>query len=286
MKFDQEKLKGMLWGLVVGDCMGSPIQFTSKKHHREITKMEPAIDVYFMDLPKGYWTDDSSMAFCIMESVIQNQGYDLKDIAANFLRWYDTGFLSSCSRAFDIGRATHMAMQGLRKGELKNGVDSSQGNGSIMRFAPSFILAEACGRPEINIEIGDLTHCSSELHQLLDELRLTFLALMENDSSRIHSTHTRESVPNSGWAFDTIEAAYWAFCNYPTFREGMLAAVNLGGDSDSIGAVYGQLAGAYFGFSAIPQEWIHDVKDWQEIDARIAAFLNAIDIIRNNKQTK
>ena len=283
MNFDQDKLRGMLWGLVVGDCMGSPIQFTSKDGHREITAMEPAVGVYGMDLPKGYWTDDSSMAFCIMESVIRLRRYDLPDIAANFLRWYQTGFLSSWKRAFDIGGATHRAMRGILQGRLQNGDDSTQGNGSIMRFAPGFILAEACNNPDIIAEISDLTHNSRAIRRLLAELRLTCLAILDGDASRLHSTHTRESAPNSGWAFDTVEAATWAFCNHTTFREGMLAAVNLGGDSDSIGAVYGQLAGAYFGCDAIPQEWIHDVKDWQTIDARITDFLKTIDEIRNRK---
>jgi ADP-ribosylglycohydrolase len=223
------------------------------------------------------------MAFCVMESFSRLGKYDLADIAHNFVRWIDEGFWSSADHAFDVGNATYSAVEGIKDGRLKNGTEDSQGNGSIMRFAPGFILAEACNNPDIIAEISDLTHNSRAIRRLLAELRLTCLALIDGDASRLHSTHTRESAPNSGWAFDTVEAATWAFCNHPTFREGMLAAVNLGGDSDSIGAVYGQLAGAYFGCDAIPQEWIHDVKDWQTIDARITDFLKTIDEIRNRK---
>ena len=103
------------------------------------------------------------------------------------------------------------------------------------------------------------------------------MSLLNGDKSVIHSAHTRESVPNSGWAFDTVEAAYWALCHFDSFREGMLAAVNLGGDSDSIGAVYGQFAGAYYGFSAIPEEWIRQVKNWQWVDSFIDDFLKLAD---------
>ena len=92
---DFEHLKGMLWGLVVGDCIGSPIQFSSKDHHRIISGMEPAVGVYGVDFPAGYWTDDSSMAFCVMESLMRLKRYDLQDIANNFVKWLENGFMSS-----------------------------------------------------------------------------------------------------------------------------------------------------------------------------------------------
>ena len=105
MEFD--KAKGMLWGLVIGDCLGSPIQFTDMDAHPHITEMVPC---KIFNTPAGYWTDDSSMAFCIMESVVRTGGYDLKDIAQNFVRWYDDGFWSSLSHSFDVGGATSAAI--------------------------------------------------------------------------------------------------------------------------------------------------------------------------------
>ena len=87
---------------------------------------------------------------------------------------------------------------------------------------------------------------------------------------------SRTDVPNSGWAKDTVDAAFWAFCSTDNFKDGMLAAVNLGGDSDSIAAVYGQIAGVYYGYEAIPQEWICDVKDHQWVDEFINQFLEVL----------
>ena len=275
---DFEHLKGMLWGLVVGDCIGSPIQFSSKDHHRIISGMEPAVGVYGVDFPAGYWTDDSSMAFCVMESLMRLKRYDLQDIANNFVKWLENGFMSSWEgRAFDVGGATYHAIRGIQQGMLKNGNDSTQGNGSIMRFAPGFIWSLATHCPNINEEISDLTHNSPAIRGLVRQISEKLTSLLNGDKSVIHSTHTRESVPNSGWAFATVEAAYWALCHFDSFREGMLAAVNLGGDSDSIGAVYGQLAGAYYGFSAIPEEWIRQVKNWQWVDSFIDDFLKLAD---------
>ena len=86
---------------------------------------------------------------------------------------------------------------------------------------------------------------------------------------------TREAVNNSGWCVSTLDAALWAFHTTKSFRDGMIAAVNLGGDSDSIGAVYGQIAGAYYGLSAIPAEWKEAVKDWKKVDDFIIGFLHA-----------
>ena len=91
----QERYMGMLWGLVVGDCLGSPIQFSDKDNHPFITEMEYCP---VFKLPAGYWTDDSSMAFCVMESFSRLGKYDLADIAHNFVRWIDEGFWPAPTR--------------------------------------------------------------------------------------------------------------------------------------------------------------------------------------------
>ena len=133
-----DRFKGMFWGLVVGDCLGSPIQFSGKDQHPRITEMEPCA---IFSTPPGYWTDDSSMAFCIAESFVRLEHYDLADIANNFARWYRDGFWSSLPRAFDIGNATALACQNIiQRGQLVNGSEESQGNGSIMRMAPAIIM--------------------------------------------------------------------------------------------------------------------------------------------------
>ena len=277
----KDKYKGMLWGLVVGDCLGSPIQFSDKHAHRNITRMEEAIHVYReMDhLPKGCWTDDSSMAFCIMESFIRRKYFDLNDVANNFIRWREDGFLSSAEKAFDIGGATDCAIDKMiHDGSLKNGDENSQGNGSLIRYAPAFILERQGKGRQICRRVNDLTHDSEFVRTQMERLRVAIDAALKDDRSKVTTPCTdREDVPNSGWSKDTVDAAFWAFCTSDNFREGMLAAVNLGGDSDSIGAVYGQLAGAYYGYEAIPQEWIRAVKDYRRVDGLIDDFLDALE---------
>ena len=268
----------MLWGLVVGDCLGSPIQFSGKDHHPYITRMEPAAGIYGRDLPKGYWTDDSSMAFCIMESFVRRKHFDLNDIANNFIRWYDNGFLSSVPGwSFDIGSATADAIENIKNGSLVNGDEESQGNGSLMRYAPAFILEREGKGKNICRKINDLTHNSDFVRKQMERLHDALEAALEGDKSKLTTRCTdRADVPNSGWSKDTVDAAFWAFCTTDNFKDGMLAAVNLGGDSDSIAAVYGQIAGAYYGYEAIGQEWVRDVKDHQWVGDFIDQFLEAL----------
>ena len=270
----QEHYMGMLWGLVVGDCLGSPIQFSNKDHHAYITEMEYCP---FFDKPAGYWTDDSSMAFCVMESYKRLGKYDLKDIGNNFVRWHDDGFCSSDDEAFDIGNATEMAIAGISQGQLKNGTEESQGNGSIMRLAPSYIIARELDSHSILHEISDLTHDSQAVRETVDKMASVLDDHCAGRKTEIQSSYvTREEVNNSGWCVSTLDAALWAFHTTDSFRDGMIAAVNLGGDSDSIGAVYGQIAGAYYGLSSIPAEWKEAVKDWKIVDEFMTDFLHTM----------
>ena len=276
--FNFQRAKGMLWGLIVGDAFGSPIQFSGMDSHPWITEM---VECPVFRLPPGYWTDDGSMAMCIMDSYVRKGCYDLKDIAATFVKWLKEGYLSSIDgRAFDVGCATYDSVTAFaRTGSLVNGREESQGNGSIMRFAPSYLLAQKESDPaKVMHEISDLTHSSSVVRNVCD----SFAAVLDEHLAG-NRTQTgpgketkRESVNNSGWAVSTLQAALWAFNTTQSFEEGLIAAVNLGGDSDSIGAVFGQIGGAYYGFDAIPDRWVKAVKTWEKVDALIERFLDAL----------
>ena len=273
----RDKAKGALWGLVVGDCLGSPIQFSGKDSHPWI---EEVVECPVFGLPPGYWTDDGSMAMCIMDSYVRKGGYDLKDIAETFLKWLKDGYLSSIDgRSFDVGGTTYGSVMAFaRTGSLANGCESAQGNGSIMRFAPSYLIARKEGNPtKVMHEISDLTHCSKRVREVVDR----FAAILDEHltgkrTAEVSAYKTREEANNSGWAVSTLESALWAFNPTNNFRDALVAAVNLGGDSDTIGAVCGQLAGTFYGYSAIPKEWITAVKDWKRVDALIDHFLDVV----------
>ena len=272
----RDRAKGALWGLVVGDCLGSPIQFTGKESHPWISQMVAC--PMFGGLPPGYWTDDSSMAMCIMDSYVRKGKYDLKDIGMTFAKWYQDGYLSSVNGAsFDIGLATANACREIAfRGSFINGSEQSQGNGSIMRFSPSWFIAQKANDPAtVMHEISDLTHSSYRVRETIDKLaRILDEHMAGKRTLEVSAYKTREEVNNSGWAVSTLEAALWAFNTTHNFRDALVAAVNLGGDADTIGAVCGQIAGAYYGHSAIPRKWLETVKDWQKVDSLIDKFLD------------
>ena len=271
----REKSLGLLWGLVVGDCLGSPIQFTGKDDHPWIAEMVPCET---FGTPRGYWTDDSSMAFCVAESFARLGRYDRADVARNFVRWIDEGFWSSLPHAFDVGGATAAACRAIaRTGSLENGEEASQGNGSVMRLAPSYLLARALDRPEILHEISDLTHRSRRVRETADRMAGVLDELFATGATTAVSRYaSREECDNSGWCVSTVESALWALNSTSTFENALVAAVNLGGDADSIGAVCGQLAGAQYGFSAIPDRWLAAIKDRGRIDDLFDRFLAAL----------
>lgn len=126
-------------------------------------------------------------------------------------------------------------------------------------------------------EISDLTHCSKRVREVVDR----FAGILDEHltgkrTEEVSVYKTREEADNSGWALSTLESALWAFNLTSNFRDALVAAVNLGGDSDTIGAVCGQLAGAYYGYSAIPKEWLAAIKDWTLVDVLIDRFLDVV----------
>lgn len=266
-----DRLRGMLWGLITGDCLGSPVQFMDMDTFPRITDM---IACRTFNTPPGYWTDDAAMALCIMESAVRNNGFNLEDIAANFIKWYDDGFCSSLDHAFDIGGATISAIEGLKQHKLRNGTEDSQGNGSIMRFAPSLLLNSDDADNSVMHKISDLTHDSGKVRETVDLLAEICRTHLQGRKTCYQSVYRkRQDVNNSGWAVSTLQAALWAFQTTDSFEEALIEAVNLGGDADTIGAVCGQIAGAYYGYSAIPERWLSVIKDRKNLDKLINDFI-------------
>ena len=229
------------------------------------------------------------MTMCVMDSFTRKKGYDLADIGATFVKWLFEGYLSSMDgQAFDVGNATTSSVMAINSGSLVNGEESSQGNGSIMRFAPSYLIARALKRPEIIHEVSDLTHASQAVRKVCDE----FADVLDEHLAGRRTTHgpskalDRADVPNSGWSVSSLQAALWAFNTTTSFEEGLITAVNLGGDSDTIGAIYGQIAGAYYGFEAIPERWVKGVKSSDDVNTFIMSFISSLECEGNDANYK
>ncbi|MEO8522673.1 MAG: ADP-ribosylglycohydrolase family protein [Acidobacteriota bacterium] len=273
-------------GLAAGDALGTTIEFSPPG---SFTPVKDMIGGGPFHLEPGQWTDDTSMALCLAESLLEMDGFDAIDQLARYIRWKRTGHHSSNGTCFDIGGTVLAALSRFeRHGEPWSGSTdpSAAGNGSIMRLAPVPLFFAR--QPEVAIgraaESSRTTHGATEavdacrylaglivgaLHghtktDLIAPLFTPVAGLWDLDplTPRIHEIATgsflhREppQIRGSGYVVESLEAALWAFAKSLSFEHGALLAVNLGDDADTTGAVYGQIAGAYYGAEAIPRRW-------------------------------
>lgn len=279
-----DRYRGALLGLAAGDALGTTLEFESPGSFEPLTDM---VGGGPFALQPGEWTDDTSMALCLAESLIENRGMDLADQLARYVRWWREGYLSSTGHCFDIGNTTRRALSNFeRAGDPHSGSTNPReaGNGSIMRLAPVplFFASDMEAAIENSGESSRTTHGAKEavdacryLGALVrgavngagkDELLSENFApedLSPNIQAIAHGSFKRKNesdIRGSGYCVDSLEAALWAFHNSDSFEEGALLAVNLGDDADTTGAVYGQLAGAFHGEAGIPEGWREKVR--------------------------
>lgn len=284
------RFRGAFLGLAVGDAVGTTVEFSRPGTFEPVTDM---VGGGPFKLPAGAWTDDTSMALCSAYSLLGRNGFDPIDQLQRFVSWYRDGKHSSTGECFDIGNATRASIERFeRSGEPFPGDSgtSQAGNGPIMRFAPH-ALAYA-GRPDaldiVAAQTCRATHGAPQAIQttryfawLLNEAlsgsdKSTLLTSRWPATEALHrdveelvggSFRERQPPQISGDAYivRTLEAALWALWEHDDFATGLLAVVNLGGDADTTGAVYGQLAGALYGVNAIPEGWRERVFQSEEI---------------------
>jgi ADP-ribosyl-[dinitrogen reductase] hydrolase len=282
----RERYRGALVGLAVGDALGTTLEFTRPGTFAPITDM---VGGGPFGLKPGQWTDDTSMALCLAESLIERRGFDPIDQLTRYCRWYREGHLSSTGRCFDIGNATRTALQQFeRTGEpFPGSIDpKTAGNGSLMRLAP--IALTFASDPKTAIEMaGRSSRTTHGAKEAVDACRyfagLLLGVLQGRPKDELLSANfcpvsglwnetplapkitsvaagsftvkDPSAIRGTGYVVECLEAALWAFHRSETFRDGALLAVNLGDDADTTGAVYGQLAGAYYGETGIPESW-------------------------------
>lgn len=286
----KERLTGSLIGLAVGDALGMVVEFEMRGNFKPVFEMKKGGP---FDLPAGYWTDDTSMALCLADSIVEKEGYDSYDVMDRYLRWRWEGYRSSTGSCFDIGNQTASALNNYEECETvptsKERIFSA-GNGSIMRLAPVIIASVASGNSlktamDISAISARDTHYSFEAEQMTAVFGgLLYNATKANSKDEVFDfsemsnvqeqvtalvekaiEQTEETLKPTGYVINTLEVAIWAFMTTDNFGDGMVKAVNMGGDADTIGAVYGQLAGAYYGVEDIPIEWRKELFQYEEI---------------------
>ena len=282
----KSRYEGCLLGLAAGDALGTTVEF---KAPGTFAPMTDIVGGGPFQLKRGAWTDDTSMALCLAESLIECRGFDACDQMERYIRWWRKGHLSSTGFCFDIGGTTAQALQTfIRTEDPFSGPTSARaaGNGSLMRLAaaPLFFAADPEKAVRMSAESSRTTHgavtCLDACRYYgglivgavngvsKEELlapRYTPVAHLwdreplcaEVDEVAAGSFKHKEppAIVGSGYVVRALEAALWAFSRSTSFRDGCLLAANLGYDADTTAAIYGQLAGAFYGVESIPESW-------------------------------
>jgi len=301
--------RGCLFGLAVGDALGAAVEFSAPGSFEPVTGFRGGGP---HGLEPGEWTDDTSLALALADSIAQ-VGWDLNDQAKRYVSWWRQGTYSVNGRCFDIGGTTSGSLWRFEQsGDAHSSGDESKemsGNGSIMRLAAVPIrfmghFPDQVERLALLAEESSLTtHASPQCRSACRYFAIVLAGLMKGldreevlspdweplrqlrenvalhpEVDAVAAGSVRNSEPpeikGSGYVVKSLEAAIWAFNNGQDFSDAVLSAVNLGDDADTTGAVCGQLAGAYWGESGIPGEWIDGLARRDLIETALTGLLD------------
>ncbi len=309
----KEDLLAGVMGLVVADALGVPVEFET----REELKKDPVKEMReygTYDQPQGTWSDDSSLTLCLMESLCD--GYDLADQGAKFIKYLNNAYLTPHGETFDIGNITRLSIRRLENGvePIKAGGndEDDNGNGSVMRILPLVYYVqdlEVGERLEKIAEVSSLTHAHPrailgcgiyvefalnlfagfKLKEAYSEMKKVikdhynkvpyqkemnhYKRILEEEIDQLPKTEIR----SSGYVVETLEAVFWVLFNSNSYKEAVLKAVNLGEDTDTIAAIVGSLAGIYYGYQEIPDNWIDNIVKKDEILEVVNRFHKVIE---------
>lgn len=289
----ETQLRAALLGLAVGDALGVPVEFQSRPARRQDPVVHMR-EYGTHHQPAGTWSDDASLTFCLAQAIAD--GFSVGKVAEYSRRWYYENLWTPHGRVFDIGITTREALSRLQSDPdliLAGGTDEySNGNGALMRILPlAFYQEDAplAERFELIRQVSAITHghirsavacllylemarhlraghtpanayaamCQQAPAQLR-ELNISAAEIAQFDyllTGRLADLPV-QIIRSGGYVLHTLEASLWCLLRHETYAETVLAAVNLGDDTDTTGAVTGGLAGLYYGEAAIPSEWL------------------------------
>lgn len=296
------KIKSALFGVAVGDALGVPHEFSRPEDLRE----NPVTDMVGFgtyNLPAGTWSDDSSLTFCLAESLCS--GFNTDYMGELFVKWYYQDYWTATGEVFDIGIGTRNSLYKIKNGtkaEFAGGCDEKDnGNGSLMRILPLVFAIQNLPieeRFERTRKVSAITHghiravmaCFYYLEfakQLIEgkskfdiykDLQISIPSFFEKigitGSEIAHFDRLFKAniavlplseIRSGGYVIETIEACIWCLLTTDNYKAAVLKAVNLGHDTDTTAAVTGGLAGLLYGFDDIPLEWVEKLARVEDI---------------------
>ncbi len=312
-KYTIEQLKGAIFGLAVGDALGVPAEFKS----REALQLNPIKTMQghgTHNQPAGTWSDDSSLTFCLMESLAMGV-FNTQDMAERFSRWLYENYWTPHGRVFDSGITTRQSIDRFtRDGNAEvagSHGEYDNGNGSLMRILPLtfYVLDMPIEERFLAVKkVSSITHghirsvlacffyveLAINLIKKLDKrvayeavketMKVLFKEDLELQKEKPHfrnliekdiSTLDEKDIKSSGYVIHTLEASLWCFLKWDHYSDIVLKAVNLGEDTDTTGAVVGGWAGLYYGYEKIPSDWVIHLARERDINDLCERFYRA-----------
>ena len=273
----RDRASGALLGLAVGDAVGTTLEFKSRDSYPLLADM---VGGGPFGLTPGQWTDDTAMALALADSLTENPALDEADQMRRFVDWHEKGTYSCTGSCFDIGVTTRQALSQWKKSgdPFAGSTDPmSAGNGSLMRLSPVAIrhwrnralLRDVAARQSRTTHgaaeavdacvafaeaLADAIEGAKRSEVLRDRIEPLAGAIGPIMAGSWHGKPRRD-VRSSGYVAHSLEASLWSVGRAGDFKEAVLLAANLGEDADTTAAITGQLAGALYGASGIPDDW-------------------------------
>lgn len=305
-----DKAQGAMVGLALGDALGTSLEFRLKDSY---TPLQDIVGGGPFHLKPGQWTDDTSMMLCLADSMLALGKLDARDQMDRYIAWWQEGHNSVTGRCFDIGNTVSAALElykAINEANAGSTDEQSAGNGSLMRLAPIpiFYSSFRYASQEDVVKAARLssitTHAEQRaveacqimawlIYQILNDVdsvlsKATLFEKLFNywGKAGIHDdlavvvqgsflTKSRKHIRGTGFVVQSLEAALWSFAHSDNFRDGALLAANLGEDADTTAAIYGQLAGAFYGYSQLPELWLEKLA-WQDYIKEQATLLTTV----------
>lgn len=308
--------KNGIIGLAIGDAMGVPLEFCIREKLME-SPTTTMIGFGSHDVPKGSWSDDTSMTLATIDAIVNDNCVNCNTIANNFLKWMNNAKYTPTDRVFDIGRT---CLRAIAKFESKQDIaeqcggtsEMDNGNGAMMRILPLVYYCYAKKMEEKDIyeivkKVSSITHgheisimgCfiyvmygievlnNRNLTQAYKKMKkikynnyfseetiIRYERLLKNNINK----YSLDEIKSTGFIIDTLEATLWVLLNTTSYNQAIIGAINLGNDTDTIGACTGGLAGIYYGYNTINEEWKNDLLRKEYIEGLCQKF----DYVLNN----